>query len=150
MFRRRIARGPNFVFRLLLRERPASVGLVPFLKRKSTKKNFSTFVNLVWIKKIHAKNSKIKCWNMEKAKGFWPDKKKNSSIFQNARPFQKFYAPEMQKRASHRRSKLVSTESAPRAANRLTAALGAFSDSGRGLFSLVLMLGLSMIPWWSW
>ncbi len=112
--------------------------------------DFTPFRNLVWIKKIHAKNSKIKCWNMGKAKGFWPAKKKNSSIFQNSRPFQKFYAPEMQKWASHRRSKLVPTESAPRAANRLMAAMGAFYNSARGLFRLLLMLGLSLIPWWCW
>ncbi len=42
---------------------------------------FASFKNLVWIKKIHTKNGKIKYWNTGKVKGFWPYKKKNSSIF---------------------------------------------------------------------
>lgn len=49
--------------------------------------------------------------------------RKKSLIFQSGRLFQKIYAPEMQKQASRRRSKIVLTEITSRTTDRFTVAL---------------------------
>ena len=50
---------------------------------------------------------------MADIKMFWADKREKSVIFQNASPFQKFYAPEMQKHPCNGRSKIALTQKRP-------------------------------------
>ena len=64
-------------------------------------------------KKDTRQKQRYKILNMEYISTFRANKKEKSLIFQNARPFQKFYAPEMQKHPCNGRSKIALTQKRP-------------------------------------